>query len=128
MYLRIDTMALTMFDEIIDLVYGQLNSLDYVQKDFLLVDVRLKLKTDRFIRHATMQHECTLLYILDVVVKTNMKGVTKKLQVSVLSLSRRYHKCPSFAALTHDIYDIVPKAIKLISPRPSYNLYLQFST
>ena len=25
-------MALTMFDEIIDLVYGQLNSLDYVQK------------------------------------------------------------------------------------------------
>jgi hypothetical protein len=41
--------------------------------------------------------------------------------ISVLSLSARYHKCPSFAALTRDICDVVPQAIKLISPRPSYD-------
>ena len=42
-----------------------------------------------------------------------------------LSLSGRYHKCPSFAALTRDIYDVVSQSIKLISPRPSYeNLYI----
>ena len=45
--------------------------------------------------------------------------------ISVLSLSGRCHKCPSFAALTRDIYDIVPLAIKLILHRPSYdNLYI----
>ena len=38
--------------------------------------------------------------------------------ILVLSLSGQYHEYPLFAALTRDIYDIVPQAIKLISPRP----------
>ena len=38
--------------------------------------------------------------------------------VSVLLLSGQYHEYPLFAALTRDIYDVVPQAIKLISPCP----------
>ena len=38
-----------------------------------------------------------------------------------VTLSGQYHKCPSFAALTLDIYDKIPQAIKLISTCPSYD-------
>ena len=45
--------------------------------------------------------------------------------ISVLSLSWRYHNCPSLAALARDSYNIVPRVIKLISPHHSCdNLYL----
>ena len=38
--------------------------------------------------------------------------------ISVLSLEGRYHKCHEWAQRTRDIYDIVLRMIKLISPRP----------
>ena len=35
-----------------------------------------------------------------------------------ITMMAQYFYFPSFAAFTRDIYDIVPQAIKLISPRP----------
>lgn len=47
--------------------------------------------------------------------------------ISVLSLEGRYHKCHEWAQRTRDIYDIVLRAIKLISPRPECdNLFITY--